>query len=152
MQEIIHSFLFSFSKLNVERSTLRRHPQKITSLVSEFDENRFNFNKINENEYLLECISETRKIPRISFLINNSPLTRYHSLVCPDLRSNYAQVLTFNAIKCAVDIMLGFDDSKFKIAYNSSGAFASVNHLHMHLLYIEAELIVERVVSEKLKI
>lgn len=38
----------------------------------------------------------------------------------------------------------------FRIGYNSPGALASVNHLHLHLLYIERKLYLTEVVKAKM--
>lgn len=141
-------------QLNIERSTKRRQPQQISSIVQPFDANTFNFNKVNESEILIKCNyrlhnqHETDGI--ITFLINNSPLTKYHSLICPNLNGNLSQILTKQSICLAIDVLQSFNDKYYRIGYNSLGAFASVNHLHLHLMYIETDLFIENVVSTQL--
>lgn len=143
-------FPFFPSQLNVERSTQRRPPQQITSIAQPFDAASFNFNKVNDCEILIKCNyrlhgrSDTDAL--VTFLINNSPLTRYHSLICPRLSDNLSQILTEQSIRFAVDVLRGFDDNCYRIGFNSLGAFASVNHLHMHLMHIEMDLFIENVV------
>lgn len=83
----------------------------------------------------------------MTFLINNSPLTEHHILICPDLKGNLSQVLTASAVECGIEVLRQLNDRRYRIGYNSPGAWASVNHLHMHLLKIEEELYIERVVS-----
>lgn len=135
-----------FFQLNIERTTMRREPQKITSIVQPFDKNAFNFNKVNKCEILIECkcqLNEYYSFELFTFLINNSPLTKYHSLICPKLNENLSQILTKQSIEFAIDVLYGFHDRFYRIGYNSLGAFASVNHLHLHLLYIEQKLYIE---------
>lgn len=154
MQFIYFSFFFKhIFQLNNERTTLRRSPQSITSLLPEYDETKFNFNRVHADEILFECINQTQHDSKqliLSFLINNSPLTPYHSLLCPNLLENRPQVLTKEAILSACHILFGFADQKYHIGFNSPGAFASVNHLHLHLLYIETPLSIQNYVRKRL--
>lgn len=105
---------------------------------------------MNDCEILIKC--NYRLHPRadtnalFTFLINSSPLTRYHSLICPSLSDNLSQILTEQSIRFAVDVLRGFDDNCYRIGFNSLGALASVNHLHMHLMHIETDLFIENVV------
>lgn len=55
--------------------------------------------------------------------------------------------MTKECLHVALKIMTSTDDKSIKIGYNSPGALASVNHLHLHLLHLEHELYVEDVVS-----
>lgn len=58
------------------------------------------------------------------------------------------QVMTREALELAMKIMRAVDDKALRIGFNSPGALASVNHLHMHMLYVEKkDLYVEHVVS-----
>lgn len=130
--------------MNKDRSELRRKPQKIQSVKPEFKLNEFNFNKADSNEILFNILDEDS---RITFLINNSPLTKFHSLIVPDMITNQSQIIDKNCIKFGIRLMFLFNQRAFRVGYNSPGALASVNHLHMHLLYIEENLCVENVVS-----
>lgn len=126
-------------QLNPDRSTKRRPPQTITTITPQFNANEFNFNKINQQEILLRMGNTT-------CLINNSPLTKYHSLLCPRLADNLPQILIADLVEFCVRLLIGFADERFKIGYNSPGALASVNHLHAHLIYLENRLAIEDVV------
>lgn len=134
-------------QLNSDRTTKRREPQQIPSLTPVFDANAFNFNKINPEEVLLH-ISDDDSISDVCCLVNNSPLTKFHSLLCPDITANQPQILTLAAVKFSVRLLKTFADNRYKIGYNSPGAYASVNHLHMHLIYLEERLFVEDVVNQ----
>lgn len=131
---------------------MRRPPQAITSIVQPFNENAFNFNKVQDCEILLRCHDQLTKNPNANglttFLINNSPLTKYHSLICPRLKENLPQIITKESIELAIDIITGLNNRSYRIGYNSMGAFASVNHLHMHLICVEEKLFIEDAVSE----
>jgi len=129
-------------ELNTERTTLRRPAQPIASVTPKFDASAFNFNKVNPVEILFECKHPNIRIP-ITYLINTSPLTKYHTLICPGLDKNRPQVLTAVAIKGVIDLLGDFDDPNFRIGYNSPGANASVNHLHLHLMYVEPRLYID---------
>lgn len=83
----------------------------------------------------------------VLFLINNSPLTKYHLLIVPEVGSNHPQVMTLQCLTLALEIMNSTCDRAIRLGYNSPGALASVNHLHLHLLHVEHELYVEVVVS-----
>lgn len=123
---------------------MRRKPQRIQSVKPEFNQNEFNFNKANSNEILFNILDGDS---RITFLINNSPLTKFHSLIVPDVINNQSQIIDKDCIKFGIHLMFLLYQRAFRIGYNSPGALASVNHLHMHLLYIEEILFVENVVS-----
>lgn len=84
---------------------------------------------------------------QMTFLVNNSPLTEHHVLICPDLKANHPQILNHAAVEFGLEVLRSLDDRRYRIGYNSPGAWASVNHLHVHLLRIEEELYIERVVS-----
>lgn len=143
--KLVGKFLVQF---NSDRTTKRRQPQQIPSLTPAFDVNTFNFNKINPEEVLLNITSGDDSIGDVCCLVNNSPLTKFHSLLCPDITANQPQILTLAAVVFSVRLLQSFADNKYKIGYNSPGAYASVNHLHMHLIYLEERLFVEDVVNQ----
>ena len=94
----------------------------------------------------------------ISFVVNSSPVTKYHTLLCPNLEAGLPQCMTLEALRFCVTFLLdlhqrndwnGLDFTElggFRIGYNSPGALASVNHLHLHLIYLERVLYVDHVV------
>lgn len=87
-------------------------------------------------------ITEINQIP-VTLLINNSPLKKYHSLVVPEMKANSPQVMTLNCLEVALEIMKSTDDRSIRLGYNSPGALASVNHLHIHLISLPHQLYVE---------
>lgn len=128
---------------------MRRVPQTITSIVQPFNENLFNFKKVNKCEVVLQCQSQLNSelSGSTTFIVNNSPLTKFHTLICPRVNENLSQVITKECIEFAIDFLTGLNNRNYRIGYNSLGAFASVNHLHLHLLQIPEKLYIENAVS-----
>lgn len=93
----------------------------MTSLTLDFDESKFHFGKVKKEEILLE--TNILNVP-VTFLINNSPLTKYHTLLCPEISSHKPQILDENAIKISIKLLQSFRDRSFRIGYNSPGALA----------------------------
>jgi GDP-D-glucose phosphorylase len=127
----------------------RRQPEKFESITPSFNENKFNFNKIDEREILM--VKEINGSP-VLFLINNSPLTKYHLLMVPEVTANQPQVMTLPCLELGLEVMRNCSDKAIRIGYNSPGALASVNHLHLHLLHVERELYVEVIVSSNMMV
>uniref|UniRef100_A0A1I8PXV9 GDP-D-glucose phosphorylase 1 n=1 Tax=Stomoxys calcitrans TaxID=35570 RepID=A0A1I8PXV9_STOCA len=135
-----------YAELNPERTALRRPPQTIASLDPCFDEDKFNFNKIKPEECLM--LISYHEQSSISMIINNSPLTLYHTLICPNVAQCLPQRITLEALSFCVDFLMALlqqGELNFRIGYNSPGALASVNHLHLHLMYIEKDIYVDHV-------
>ncbi|XP_067613432.1 GDP-D-glucose phosphorylase 1 isoform X2 [Eurosta solidaginis] len=132
-----------YTAYNPERTRLRRLPQTITCMRPAFDEDQFNFKKINPLELLLSVPYESSDI---SMIINKSPLTKYHTLICPDVAAGQPQCLTRVALKFSISFLLNIaeeEEKTFRIGFNSPGALASVNHLHLHLLHIMPDLYID---------
>ncbi|XP_049542662.1 GDP-D-glucose phosphorylase 1 [Anopheles darlingi] len=150
-QRIVPGHFQFLLQLNRDRLTQRRQPQQI-SLDAPFDESIFNFTKVHNDEVLLELqpASEDighcellRRVP-VTLLINNSPLSIYHSLVVPERHKCCPQRLTPGAIRMALELLYRLPDRRYRLSYNSPGALASVNHQHLHLVRVDHELYVQR--------
>uniref|UniRef100_UPI0037E7E4F4 GDP-D-glucose phosphorylase 1 n=1 Tax=Semicossyphus pulcher TaxID=241346 RepID=UPI0037E7E4F4 len=144
-----HGFV---AQLNIQRGLERRKPQEILSIQQEFNAKQFNFNKINPEEILFEMIQDTgegkeggqlHQPCRMVVLVNVSPLEFGHCLFVPDPSRCFPQVLTRFAIQVGIESVLLSSDPGFRVGFNSLGAFASVNHLHLHGYYLEHELKIE---------
>uniref|UniRef100_W8BQ44 GDP-D-glucose phosphorylase 1 n=1 Tax=Ceratitis capitata TaxID=7213 RepID=W8BQ44_CERCA len=133
-----------YMEYNPQRTRLRRFPHTIESLKPAFNEKIFNFKKIKPTELLMSIKFEETNI---SMIINKSPLTLYHTLICPDVSAGLSQCLTLPAVKFCISFLLNIEDKEksFRIGYNSPGALASVNHLHLHLLYLTTDLYIDKV-------
>lgn len=83
----------------------------------------------------------------VTMIINNCPLTQYHTLICPGLHANFPQRITLAALKFSVEFLMALRGNRnLRIGYNSPGAMASVNHLHLHLIHIERDLYIDNAV------
>ncbi|XP_075998269.1 GDP-D-glucose phosphorylase 1 [Genypterus blacodes] len=137
------------AQLNVQRGVERRKPQEILSIQQEFNAGQFNFNRINPEEIILEMIKETRPQEdqpcRIIVIVNVSPLEFGHCLFVPDPSLCLPQVLTEFAIRVGIESVLLSSDPGFRVGFNSLGAFASVNHLHLHGYFLAHQLKIESV-------
>ncbi|KAF1751290.1 hypothetical protein GCK72_017844 [Caenorhabditis remanei] len=127
-------------QLNIERGDLRRKPMHFKNIKEPFNHLRFNFTKLHDNEILfyLKCDSDpisNDPLDRHLVAVNASPLERDHSLIVPSVNKCNPQVLTLQAVRIAVDLMLLVDDDMFHILFNSLLGQASVNHLHLHAMY-----------------
>lgn len=140
------------AQLNIQRGIERRKPQEILSVQQEFSAKQFNFNKINPEEILFELKrdaeggneKEALNQPyRMVVLVNVSPLEFGHCLFVPDPSLCLPQVLTSFSIQAAIDYVLLSSDPGFRMGFNSLGAFASVNHLHLHGYYLDHKLKLE---------
>lgn len=135
------------AQLNVQRGIERRKPQEILSIQQEFNAKQFNFNKINPEEIIFEMIKDVEgqlhEPCRMVVLVNVSPLEFGHCLFVPDPSRCLPQVMTKFAIQVGIESVLLSSDPGFRVGFNSLGAFASVNHLHLHGYYLDHKLEIE---------
>lgn len=144
------------AQLNIQRGIERRKPQEILSIQQEFNAKQFNFNKINPDEIIFEMLKDAvggstshengkqlHQSGRMVVLVNVSPLEFGHCLFVPDPTRCFPQVLTRFAIQVGIESVLLSSDPGFRVGFNSLGAFASVNHLHLHGYYLDHELKLE---------
>ena len=131
------------AQLNPLRATRRRKPQEIRSIRQEFSPELFNFNQVRPEEVLLELERGPRpsrvrgpEPSRVRVLVNVSPLEFGHCLLVPDPHLCLPQVLTRAAVQAGMETVLLSGDPDFRVGFNSLGAFASVNHLHLHTYYL----------------
>ncbi|KAK9394149.1 GDP-D-glucose phosphorylase 1 [Crotalus adamanteus] len=141
------------AQLNVQRATERRRPQEARSVRQRFDPRQFNFGQIRREEVLFclcrGCPALTSS-PRALVAINVSPLEQGHVLLIPDPALALPQILTPEALLVGLDAVLLSTHPGFRLGFNSLGAFASVNHLHLHCFYLDWELSVESAPCEAL--
>ena len=149
------------AQLNVRRGVERRKPQEIQSIKQPYNAHQFNFNKVCPEEVLFEMhrVSEQSRPEgegppggdggpepqRVVVLVNVSPLEFGHCLFVPEPSHCLPQVLTLSAIQTGMESVLLSSDPGFRVGFNSLGAFASVNHLHLHGYYLQHRLLLETV-------
>ncbi|KAI5100585.1 GDP-D-glucose phosphorylase 1 [Silurus meridionalis] len=147
------------AQLNIQRGIERRKPQDITSIRQQFDPKQFHFNQINSAEILFGMHKAgVTSSPRTSaqngtratcvVIINVSPLEFGHCLLLPEPSRCHPQILTPLALQIGIDSMFLSADLGYRVGFNSLGAFASVNHLHLHGYYLNHSLRVERARTE----
>ncbi|XP_072529749.1 GDP-D-glucose phosphorylase 1 [Salminus brasiliensis] len=149
------------AQLNIQRGIERRKPQEILSIRQKFDPKQFNFNKINPEEVLFEiCRADPRSAESCHqngattgscmVIINVSPLEFGHSLLVPEPARCYPQILIPLAVQVGIESVFLSADPGYRVGFNSLGAFASVNHLHLHGYYLNHTLRVEWAPTEPL--
>lgn len=130
------------AQFNEGRGFLRRKPQNTIHLKMPFNDNLFNFTKVDESEALLK-IEVANLVDEAVILINNSPIEWCSSLLVPNPEKKYPQIATKESIIMALSIMSSSGDTTLRMGFNSLGAAASVNHLHWHLYRLPFPLLVE---------
>ena len=106
----------------------------LTLVRQPFNPDKFNFNKVDAGK---ELVFETADGDIC--IINVSPIEFGHCLFIPHVTECLPQGLTLHSMQSALKIMLLTHSKPFKMAFNSLCAYASVNHLHWHLYFLQEE-------------
>ncbi|XP_022695850.1 GDP-D-glucose phosphorylase 1-like isoform X2 [Varroa jacobsoni] len=130
-------------QLNTKRSEKRRKPEDIHCTQQPFDEKKFNFTKIDEREVLFRRDDDL-------IAINVSPLEKCHCLAIPSVKECLPQILTPAGLNLTLDIMFRSASPDLRGGFNSLGGFASVNHQHLHVYYLQVRMVLEIAPVEKL--
>ncbi|XP_071513080.1 GDP-D-glucose phosphorylase 1 isoform X2 [Panulirus ornatus] len=152
------------AQMNTKRKTMRRKPEQITSVKQPFNPEKFNFTNIKKEEILAklhykqncskitdcEGMADGDKTLEGSLAINNAPICYSHSLILPFLSQCRPQVIDDEFLRVAFHTILLSQTPDFRIAYNSLGGCASVNHLHIHVYYLPYQLYIETAECQKL--
>ncbi|XP_075982139.1 GDP-D-glucose phosphorylase 1 [Anticarsia gemmatalis] len=136
-------------QLNPDRRAKRRTPEEMNDVCQPFDKNKFNFTKVSPEEILFSLEDDVSDVHTV--IVNVSPISRYHSLLCPSVNKCLPQVVTAESLALAAEIMFVAQDRNLRILFNSLCAFASVNHLHYHLFIEEEDFYVENVKWQHVK-
>jgi len=93
-EKVIEGKLGYLVQSQLERARLRRPPQSMMSIRQAFDEQKFNFNKIDESKELVcQLINKDRSEDhRDVLIINVSPVGRGHCLLVPQVGAGLQQV------------------------------------------------------------
>jgi diadenosine tetraphosphate (Ap4A) HIT family hydrolase len=119
--------------LNIERLSRKRRTRfegRTSEVYKTFDESEFNFIDLPEVEVLV-------RMPGYDVILNPSPIANGHSLLCPQMPLKHPQYLFQDCVTFACEI--SFDTARradFRLLFNSLGAYASVNHLHFHMVWL----------------
>ncbi|NWW32399.1 GDPP1 phosphorylase, partial [Panurus biarmicus] len=141
------------AQLNEQRSAERRPPQPVRSLRDPFDPGAFNFTRLRPAELLFRLRRSGGPGPPpdpLLVAINASPLERGHVLLLPEPARRLPQVLTAPVLCGALEAALLSGHPGFRVGFNGLGGGASVNHLHLHGLYLDHPLPLEEAPAEPL--
>ncbi|MDX2503620.1 MAG: hypothetical protein QNL62_03975 [Gammaproteobacteria bacterium] len=111
----------------------RNSKNMIEGIRLDFNPNDFHFNKPFLQK---ECFwSGMMKGKNLEVFYNKFPFARFHSLLVPEKEACLPQYLSrdYHEYICQVTENIAQKLPGVGIAYNSYGAFSSINHLHFHL-------------------
>lgn len=110
----------------------RASRERFDNLKREFDEQGFHFDKPFLKPEILSEEGFNEKTIRV--LYHKFPFVAYHLLILLDPKGHHPQFMTSWSHQLAWQIASGCTERipGFGLAYNSLGASASVNHLHVH--------------------
>lgn len=77
-----------------------------------------------------------------AFCVNKFPSHPYHFLLVPEPEKKYPQYLTEQAVSMALETM-DLSNERLYFGFNSRGAWASINNLHLHGIYHPEALPIE---------
>lgn len=130
------------AQLNLKRAIERRKPQMFQSPNQPFDPHVFNFTKVKQEEILFSIDKDAFE-PKHFVIINVSPLEYCNSLLVPCLNSQLPQKLEATGLQVAIEMLLLSASPTFRIGFNSLCGYASVNHYHFHVFYLNIPLYLE---------
>ena len=126
-----------FNQLRAFRPS-RISTEKVTGIGRPFDVDGFHFNKpfLRKEVFWSGVLHDVE----VELLYNKFPFVPMHGLLVPDRTKRLPQFLlsTYHHYIWQLTEKAGETISGIGIAYNSYGAYASVNHLHFQL-YVKAE-------------
>ncbi|KAK4416418.1 GDP-L-galactose phosphorylase 1 [Sesamum alatum] len=147
------------AQLNEGRHLKKRPTEfRIDKVLQPFDENKFNFTKVGQEEVLFRFEPNKGKTsvyfpsspvdlekgsPSV-IAINVSPIEYGHVLLIPRLPDRLPQRIDRDSLLLALHFAKEASDPFFRVAYNSLGAFATINHLHFQAYYLAVPFPIEK--------
>eukprot|EP01059_Diplonema_ambulator_P018968 TRINITY_DN3168_c2_g1_i2.p1 TRINITY_DN3168_c2_g1~~TRINITY_DN3168_c2_g1_i2.p1 ORF type:complete len:304 (+),score=54.56 TRINITY_DN3168_c2_g1_i2:963-1874(+) len=138
-----HEWVVKFNEGHWAKKRGGRHAPEEVRLTEPFDDEKFNFTKIKEEE-VIGWVDEGGRLfdsrpdgdgVSAMFAFNVSPMFLGHSLIIPNPEEKHPQVMNLQGLSIAVNfIRNNTAHPDGRIVYNSLGGFATVNHLHFHYL------------------
>eukprot|EP00755_Sulcionema_specki_P027481 Sspe_Gene.16911::Locus_5978_Transcript_1_3_Confidence_0.400_Length_1811::g.16911::m.16911 len=153
-----HGFVGRYSAQHWGKKRGGGHAPVPSAIDAPFDPDKFNFNKIAPAEVLMWVRMDGSQLVPVDsdegdvlgvVVVNASPMFLGHSLLVPHPRKCLNQVLTPEAVCLAMAMVGSSTTPHFRVVYNSLDAFASINHLHLHPLFLSAPFPVERTPTRK---
>ncbi|KAK7300050.1 hypothetical protein RJT34_10882 [Clitoria ternatea] len=152
------------AQLNEGRHLKKRPTEfRVDKVLQPFDENKFNFTKVGQEEVLFQFEAsddgEVQFFPNApidvdnspSFVaINVSPIEYGHVLLIPRIFERYPQRIDRESFLLALHMAAEADNPYFRLGYNSLGAFATINHLHFQAYYLAVPFPIEKAPTKKI--
>ncbi|XP_073128522.1 GDP-L-galactose phosphorylase 2-like [Henckelia pumila] len=152
------------AQLNEGRHLKKRPTEfRVDKVLQPFDQNKFNFTKIGQEEVLFQFeaneSSEVQFFPHAPIDIENSPsivainvspIEYGHVLLIPRILECLPQRIDRESFLLALLMAVEAGNPYFRVGYNSLGAFATINHLHFQAYYLAAPFPIERTPSKKI--
>ncbi|BDA41606.1 GDP-D-glucose phosphorylase 1 [Coccomyxa sp. Obi] len=146
------------AQFNEGRGSKKRPTEfRVDRVVQPFDSAKFNFTKALQKEVLFQFEAADMSSKGSAFLplapvsgspnlvfINVSPIEYGHVLLVPRALDCLNQLVDPSTLKLALQFAHEAANPYFRLAFNSLGAYGTVNHLHFQAYYMAAPFAVER--------
>ncbi|CAH8337012.1 unnamed protein product [Eruca vesicaria subsp. sativa] len=137
---------------------------RVDKVLQSFDDNKFNFTKVGQEELLFqfeagEDDEEAKFFPCMPLdpenspnvvAINVSPIEYGHVLLLPRVLDCLPQRIDHKSMLLAFHMASEAANPNFRVGYNSLGAFATINHLHFQAYYFAMPFPLEKASSKKM--
>ncbi|XP_074577882.1 GDP-L-galactose phosphorylase 1-like [Curcuma longa] len=156
-----------FVALLNEGRHLKKRPTefRVDRVLQPFDPAKFNFTKVGQEEvlfrfeagedhksqFLERAVAGETESPSV-VAINVSPIEYGHVLLVPRVLDCLPQRIDPESLSLALHMAAEAGSAYFRLAYNSLGAFATINHLHFQAYFLSAPLPVEKAAARKIPI
>ncbi|KAI4299582.1 hypothetical protein L6164_033027 [Bauhinia variegata] len=159
-----HGFI---AQLNEGRHLKKRPTEfRVDQVLQPFDENKFNFKKIGQEEVLFmfeqSADGRSRFVPNAPtnmistspnvVAINVSPIEHGHVLLIPRVLDCLPQRVDHDSFLLAMQMAKEAADASFRIGYNSLGGFATVNNLHFQAYYLATPFAIEKAPTQRIDV
>nr|XP_043618779.1 GDP-L-galactose phosphorylase 1-like [Erigeron canadensis] len=156
-----HGFI---AQLNEGRHLKKRPTEfQVDKVLQPFDENKFNFTKVGQEEVLFQfepsgdsqvhfypnALIDVDKSPSV-VAINVSPIEYGHVLLIPRILECLPQRIDHDSLELALYMAREAGSPYFRLGYNSLGAFATINHLHFQAYYLAVPFPIEKAATKKI--
>ncbi|KAM7524276.1 hypothetical protein LguiA_014178 [Lonicera macranthoides] len=153
------------AQINEGRHIKKRPTEfRVDQVLQPFDENKFNFTKVVQEEVLFRF--EESKDNKSDFFpsilvdadsgspsvvaINVSPIEYGHVLLLPRVLDCLPQRIDHDSFLLALHFAKEAADPFFRLGYNSLGAFATINHLHFQAYYLSVPFPVQKAPTQRI--
>ncbi|RYR45439.1 hypothetical protein Ahy_A07g031267 isoform A [Arachis hypogaea] len=152
------------AQLNEGRHLKKRPTEfRVDKVLQPFDQNKFNFTKVGQEELLFQFESsddgEVQFFPNAPIDVDNSPslvainvspIEYGHVLLIPRIFECLPQRIDHESFLLALHMAAEAGNPYFRLGYNSLGAFATINHLHFQAYYLAAPFPIEKAPTKKI--